>query len=147
MTKKETLSAVEALLSKHKVAVESGLYKELIEMFVNKKSGHKDEFPDKLDKNGNITHIYCSWHKTYEPVAEFNKKGESYHYECKVAEKEWHKYGKAIKDVKTTMADLTNDILDEKISIEAAKEQRRGLQKQIELLESNRLAKINFEEQ
>lgn len=146
MKKQETLSAMVALLLKHKVAVDSGLHKELLEMFTNKKSGHKDMFPDKVDSKGNITHIYCSWHKTYEPVIEFNMKGDKYHYECQAAEKEWAKYARAIREVKTALASLTNDILDEKISIEDAKEQRVVLLKNIEQLESDRLAKINFKE-
>lgn len=147
MTKKETLEQVTKLLSQHKVAKTSDLYKELTKMFEPKKAGHSTEFPDKVDKNGNITEKYCGWFKEYRPIEEFAKKGvKGYHYECKDAEKEWHKYAKEIKATKEQIAELTNDILDEKISIEDGKAKRSELTKLIEQLESDRKAKINFDD-
>lgn len=144
MSKKETLEQVTKLLVTHKIKPESELFQALTKMFEPKKVGHSIEFPDKVDKDGNITEKYCSWFKEYRPAADFNKKGDKLHYECKDAEKEWYKYAKAIKDTKTEMADLTNAILDEKVSIDEGKAARTKLVKHIEALEASRLAKINF---
>lgn len=147
MTKKETLEKVTELLVANKVKPESPLYIELTKLFEPKKSGHSVEFPDKVDKDGNVTEKYCSWFKEYRPAADFNKKGGKLHYECKEAEKEWHKYAKAIKETKAKIADITNDILDEKMSIDEGKTARANLLKEVKLLEANRLAKINFDAQ
>lgn len=60
----------------------------------------KESFPPKMDNEGNVTHIYCLWHKEYEAVELFANSPRSktgFHYECKVAGKHWTAYGKMIK--------------------------------------------------
>ena len=150
MTKTETLEQVTKLLTDHKIKPDAPLFKELTKMFEPKTRTHSVEFPPKVDKEGNIAEIYCAWFKEYRPAEGFNKSTKSktgYHYECKDAETEWKKYGKEIKNLKLAIAVLTDEILDEKITIDEGKKKRLELNKQIEVLEANRLAKINFDDQ
>ena len=146
MTKKETLEQVTNLLVANKIKPESELFIQLTKMFEPKKGGYTNEFPDKTDKDGNITEKYCGWFKEYRNIEEFDKRGDKYHYECKDALKEWHKYAKEIKKLKTEITELTDSILDGDISIDEGKETRSQLNKNIEALENNRKAKINFKE-
>ena len=120
---------------------------QLNEMLANYLAPKKrvSEFQDYTDETGQTYH-YCLWHKKYEPIEEFATKNNKAVGECKEAVKEWHKYAKAIKDIEAKIANLLNDVLDEKISQTEAKEQRAEMLKQIEQLKQARLDKIDFAE-
>ena len=147
MKKAETLEAVTNLLTKHKVKKESELFQELIKMFEAKSRATVDDFPNILNDKKEVVEVYCSWFKEYRPVEEFSlstKNKSGYFNKCNDGKAEWRKYDKEIKAQKSGLAELTNAILDESISIEEGKTKRAETLAHIEKLENARHDKINF---
>lgn len=146
-TKQETLNSVISILESNKIKETDKLYVDLINLLSLKKGGKTNEFPPKLDKDGNIKEIYCAWHKEYEPIEEFaisKKSSTGYHYECKEASKEWQKYTKFIKVTKESINSVTNDILNEDITLEEAKVKVDELKQNIADAERYRSDKIDY---
>lgn len=150
MEMKKEWNKIEEVLKANKIKESSALFKELKKMYEKKSKSVMDEFAPQYDDNKNITHHYCTWFKEYRPIAEFlEKKGNKYgyNYVCRLAEKELSKYAKKIRETKESISNIMNDVLDDKISLEDGKTQRKTLESYIKLLEDNRANKINFEEQ
>ena len=145
MNKTQIWDATKLLLTNEKIEIDSNMYKQLELLLAPKKAGA--EFPPIKDEEGNIVEAYCQWHKKYEPIAEFTLRDNKPHHECKTALIEWRKYAKQIKVVEKEINSLINDILDEVITPNEAKEIKAELTKDIELLRANRAAKINYDEQ
>lgn len=145
-TKKEMWENVQGLLKENKIKSNSNLFKELEELLAPKSRVISNEFPP-IMIDDKITEIYCAWFKEYRKVEDFNKSSKSktgYHYECKDAEKEWHKYGKQIKLLKDYLNTLMDSVFDGIKTVEEIKEDRNLITKEISFLESDRKAKINF---
>jgi len=147
MTKTEQWKKVQEILSQHKASKK--LTEALTELLKPKSGGHTNEFPPKLDKDGNIVELYCQWHKQYEPVSEFRKSPKSksgYHYECNTALKDWHAYGKLIKAKEAETQTILTKLLDGEIEQTEAKELSEQIKQDIEKLKEARKNKINFED-
>ena len=131
MNKTEQWAKVQEILSQHKASKK--LTEALTELLKPKTGGHTNEFPPKLDKDGNIVELYCQWHKKYEPVDAFkiSKKSKTgRHYECKEAE------------VQTILTKL----LDGEIKQTEAKAQSEHIRAEIEKIKEARKNKINFKD-
>jgi hypothetical protein len=150
MKKAELLKTVQDMLITNNISESDKLYLELTKLLEPKKGGGSSlEFEPKLDKDGNISELYCRWFKEYRAVDSFNKSTKSktgYHYECKAAEVEWKKYTKCIKKLKDSLEAITNNILDEVITLEEGKIQREETNRKIATLEECRLNKVMFED-
>jgi len=147
MNKTEQWAKVQEILSQHKASKK--LTEALTELLKPKTGGHTNEFPPKLDKDGNIVELYCQWHKKYEPVDAFkiSKKSKTgRHYECKEAEQEWHEYGKMIKAKEAEVQTILTKLLDGEIKQTEAKAQSEHIRAEIEKIKEARKNKINFKD-
>jgi len=144
MTKTQQWDLVKEILTNGKVSKK--VQSQLEDILAPKTSGGSI-YPPKLDEDGNITELYCNWHKEYEPVENFKKSPKAksgYHYECKDAEKEWKKYTSKINEIKKEITTIVNGILDETISVEDAKVQKGVKELEIEKYLEGRKNKVNF---
>lgn len=147
-TKKEQWELIQGLLKDNKIKDSSKLFKGLEDLLAPKTRSVSNEFPP-IIVDGEITEVYCIWFKEYRKVEDFSKSTKSktgYHYECKDAEKEWHKYGKRIKELKAELEMEMNSVFDGIKTAEEVKEIRTNILKETKLLESDRKAKINFDQ-
>lgn len=145
MTKTEQWEKIQEILLSNKA---SKKLTSALEELLKPKNGGTSMFPPKLDKDGNITELYCQWHKKYEPVDNFKTSTKSktgYHYECKDAEKEWNLYAKEIKAQESELTKLVDKILDGEIEQVKAKELSDDIKTQIAALKEARKNKVNFE--
>jgi len=144
MNKTQQWEAVLEILSQHKTTKK--IEAALADILKPKSSGHSSEFPPKVDKDGNITELYCQWHKEYEPVEGFRKSPKSksgYHYECNVALKDWAEYGKMIKAKESETQDILAKLLDGEIEQTEAKTLSEQLKADIETIKEARKNKVN----
>lgn len=146
MNKTQQWEAIKAILTNGKVSKK--VQAELEELLAPK-SGGGTIYPPKVDKDGNITELYCTWHKEYEPVEKFKKSPKAksgYHYECTDAEAEWKKYVSAINKLKKETADTVNKILDGEIDVKEAKELKDANEAKIEQYMECRKNKVDFKD-
>lgn len=147
-TKKEMWENVQGLLKDNKIKSNSNLFKELEDLLAPKSRTVSNEFPPIYNDNGEVIEIYCAWFKEYRNAEDFNKSVKSktgYHYECKDAEKEWHKYGKRIKELKAELAMEMDAVFDGIKTADEVKAIRADILAETRLLESDRKAKVNFD--
>lgn len=121
MTIKKQFEALHALLEANKNKKVSTLMPQLIELMETKQL----QKTFKTDKDGNVTHVFCYYHKEWEEVALIpygNKKSSAsgLNSMCKEGVKQWTKQQKVLKELEATynetnttiMSDLLNDMID-----------------------------------
>lgn len=155
MTTTQATAKIEEILGSHKLPKsvnKSELVADLLGLIkvtkekVSKQA--KETFPPRMNEEGEITHIYCLWHKEYEEVELFANSPRSktgYHYECKIAGKHWNAYGKAIKIHDEEIQRISEAVLNGVITPEQGR-----IDTNIELSEKSklmdlRLSKTDFE--
>lgn len=106
----------------------STLMPELLEMMSSKVASKTF----KTDEHGNVTHIFCYYHKEWEPVELYGTKKHSstgYNTMCKIGVNQWTKQQREAKQAK-------EGLLDKVASGEVSPDE---LQQELEAIEQNRL--------
>lgn len=93
MTKTKLWEEVQKLLADNKASAK--LTSALQELLSPKTAASQN--PPKVDKDGNITHVYCRFHKQYEPVANMVMSGGKSKGYCKASISLWNKMNSNIK--------------------------------------------------
>ena len=145
MKKAELWDNILNILKQHNASED--LTKELGQLLATKERVVHVKINEPLkDENGNITHIFCVWHKEYEPIEEFAKSTKSatgVHYECKAASAEWQEYAKRIKHKEAELSKILDSILDGSLSQIEAKAKSDTLKVEIEAMKTARINKVN----
>ncbi len=145
MNKTQIWDAAKLLLTNEKIEIDSKMYKSLELLLAPKKAGVNNEFPPKIDEDGNVLEIYCPWIKEYMTTDNFFTKTNSktgFESISKAGVKIQAGYGKEIKETENKIGNIINALLDEEITNEEAKEQRNEYKAHIEQLKSDREHKI-----
>lgn len=131
--KKDFVELVE-LLEANKDKKVSTIMGEILELATSKKKSKTF----KVDENGNITEIFCYYHKEWEPVEWYGKKSSSttgYNTMCKTGVNQWTRQQAEAKKAKEK---LLEDFAEGKVSQEEIKEKLEEIEirrKRIEPLE------------
>jgi len=115
------------LLESNKDKKVSAILPQILELATSKKQSQTF----KVDDKGNITEIFCWYHKDWEPVAWYGKKASShtgFNTMCKQGVNQWTKQQ---VESKTARMNLLNDVAEGKVAIDE-------IQKHLEQIELDR---------
>jgi len=144
MKKQEQLDLVLDILKTHKINNDA-LTLELTEL-LGPKAGGLSTNPPKLNDDGEIVELWCTWHKCYEPVESFAKRQTKtgYNRHCTEATKQCRLYEAEVKKLQKLTKEQMEMVLEGEISVEQAKTIKEDNDAKIAELNELKEQKVDF---